>query len=197
MFEDFVYLILTNLEANLVEKFLADFKVVPSMQMCWGISNRVEKSWEKNENVAHQNVFQMTTMPPCKNVSTSSKTQFCSNRGKKQHFLVENTFFCWKTEETLKIKQLCWMINLVMLDILQAFFIQKLLFPWNYSVLKSADQFEEILNYFKKLIKAFVGALIITNNRKTFKKLLCHHLTFRLRCIKYFSQQKFVAKSIL
>ena len=151
--------------------------------MCWGISNRVKKSWEKNENVAHQNEFQVTTMPPCKNVSTSSKTQFCSNRGKKQHFLVENTFFCWKTEERLKIKQLCWMINLVMLNILQAFLIQKLLFPWNHSVLKSADQFEEILNYFKKFIKAFFGVLMIINNRKTFKKLLCHHLTFRLRWI--------------
>ena len=54
MFEDYIASFLQTFETILVKKFLVEFKVVSRIQMCWGISIRVEKKREKNENVAHE-----------------------------------------------------------------------------------------------------------------------------------------------
>ena len=101
MFEDHIASFLQTFETILVKKFLVEFKVVSRIQMCWGISIRVEKKREKNENVAHEIVFQMAYASHPTNACTSSKKPFCLNRGKKQHFLDENTFFLLKNKRNI------------------------------------------------------------------------------------------------
>ena len=86
MFEDYIASFLQTLKPILVKKFLVEFKVVSRIQMCWSISIRVEKKREKNENVAHEIVFQMAHAYHPTNACTSSQKPFCLNRGKKQHF---------------------------------------------------------------------------------------------------------------
>ena len=93
LFEDLICITWTDLEVNLVQKFLVEFKVVLWIQMCWVISNRVQNIIKKDKKVPHQILFQIAYVAHLKNGCMSSEKPFCLNRSKKQHFFGRKHFF--------------------------------------------------------------------------------------------------------
>ena len=118
--------------------------------MLGNLKSQLKKNW-KLWKWSWWTFFQDVNHVPLRNwVQSLQKKSFFHIVEKSNIFWLKNISFCWKTKEKLEMKLLCWMINSIMLDLLQAFFIHKLLDSKNYSILKSADQFCTLKNFFQK-----------------------------------------------
>ena len=140
----------------MAKKFRADVKVLPWMWSCWGISNRNKIKNEECGNAANCVAFKVMYVCHSKIKCKSSKKVKFATLWKIATFLVKKVKFWLKNKTKSDSRILCWVINLIILNNLQASFIHKLNYLLSYHILKSADQFCKFENYFKKYFKVIL-----------------------------------------
>ena len=143
MFEDYIASFLQTLKQFWWRNFLLNLKLFVEFKCAGSFLFVSKKNVKKMKMLLMRLLFRWHMRPTPQMPVQAQKSHFVWIVEKSNIFWTKTLFFCWKTKGIFKSKQRCWTINSIMLDISQALLIQKLLFPWNYSVLKSADQFEK------------------------------------------------------